>query len=57
VVAVGSNGTPLEDESLEGGGVLGGGDDEGRLWMVGDRISIADVAVADLVSAEPLGVL
>jgi hypothetical protein len=40
----------LSDEALDGGAGLSGGDEEGRLWLVGDRISIADIVVTDLVS-------
>lgn len=40
----------LSDEALDGGPGLSGGDDDGRLWLVGDRISIADIVVTDLVS-------
>lgn len=38
--------------AFDGGpGLMSGGDDdEERMWLVGDRISIADIAVADLVS-------
>lgn len=39
----------LSDEALDGGAGLSGGDEEGRLWLVGDRISIADIVVTDLV--------
>jgi len=41
---------PLLAEAFEGDAWLSGGDGEGRVWLVGDKISIADIAVADLVS-------
>lgn len=47
-------GDPRHGEGPEGALKAGAGlsneDDEGRLWLVGDRISIADIVVADLVS-------
>jgi hypothetical protein len=41
--------TAMSEEALDGGPGLSGGDDDGRLWLVGDRISIADIVVTDLV--------
>jgi hypothetical protein len=46
-------GGDVGDDDGEGASLLsddGAGD--GRVWFVGERISIADIAVADLVSAE-----
>lgn len=41
-----------------GGGDGDSGDnDDGRIWFVGDKISIADIAVADLVRTSWLGLL
>lgn len=47
-------GDPRHGEGPEGvlkaGAGLSNEDDEGRLWVVGDRISIADIVVTDVVS-------
>lgn len=40
-VGVGFNGCDEEEE-----------EEEGRLWLVGDQTTIADIAVADLVSSD-----
>jgi glutathione S-transferase len=46
----------VAEGALEGvGDGFSNEDDEGRLWVVGDRISIADIVVADLVSPEEGG--
>lgn len=50
LAAVESGGRPADRDLALGAPAEGGDGDDGKLWFVGDRMSIADIVVADLVS-------